>query len=140
MTTDWNERNRAVIEEFRKNAGKLAGSYERMPVLLLTTRGARSGRSHTTPLAYTRDGDRLFVIGSKGGSPTHPDWYRNLVATERVGVEVGAENFEARAVVLKGAERDRAYARQAEQMPFFAEYQKRVSRKIPVIALERIRD
>ncbi len=140
MTTDWNERNRSVIEEFRANAGKVGGNYQRMPVLLLTTKGKKSGRMHTTPLAYTRDGDRLFVIGSKGGSPTHPDWYRNLVADPQVTVEVGPEKFGANAVVLEGKERAQAFTHQAAEMPFFADYEKRVTtRQIPVIALERIR-
>ena len=139
MTTDWNERNRAVIKEFRENAGKVGD--ERMPVLLLTTKGAKTGRSHTTPLAYSGDGHRLFVIGSKGGSPTHPDWYRNLVANPQVTVEVGPDTFEARAVFLQGEERATAFARQAKKMPFFDDYEKSVTtREIPVIALERARD
>jgi len=137
MTNDWNTRNLKVIEEFRANAGKVAGGYVRMPVLLLTTRGAKSGRRHTTPLAYSREGERFFVIASKGGAATNPDWYHNLVANPGVTVEVGAETFEAKASVLIGEERDRAYGRQATEMPFFAEYEKRTPRKIPVIALER---
>ena len=137
MTNDWNTRNLKVIEEFRANAGKVAGRYARMPVLLLTTRGAKTSRSHTTPLAYSRDGERLVVIASKGGSPTNPDWYHNLVANPQVIVEVGREKFEAKASVLTGEERDRAFAQQAAQMPFFADYEKRTPRKIPVIALER---
>jgi len=88
-------------------------------------------------LTYSRDGERFFVIASKGGAPTHPDWYHNLVANPGVTVEVGAESFEAKASVLTGQERDRAYGRQAAEMPFFAEYEKRTPRKIPVIALER---
>lgn len=138
MTTDWNARNVRVIEEFRANAGKVGGNYGRMPLVLLTTRGARSGRLHTTPLAYSRDGQRIVVVASKGGAPTNPDWYHNLLANPTVTVEVGAEKFEARAVVLQGAERDRAFAIQAGHMPFFAEYERRTPRRIPVIALERI--
>jgi deazaflavin-dependent oxidoreductase (nitroreductase family) len=139
MTNEWNTRNLKVIEEFRANAGKVAGGYTRMPVLLLTTRGARTGRRHTTPLAYSRDGERLVVIASKGGSPTNPDWYHNLVANPQVTVEVGAEKFEAWASVLQGDERDRAFRQQAAEMPFFADYEKRTPRKIPVIALARAR-
>jgi len=138
MTTDWNARNLKVIEEFRANAGKVGGNFARMPVVLLTTRGARSGRLHTTPLAFSQDGERILVVASKGGAPTNPDWYHNLVANPTVTVEVGADKFEARAVVLRRAERDRAFAIQAGQMPFFADYEKRTPRRIPVIALERI--
>ena len=107
MKTDWNARNLRVIEEFRANAGKVGGNFARMPVVLLTTRGARSGRLHTTPLAFSRDGDRILVVASKGGAPTNPDWYHNLVANPTVTVEVGAETFEARVVVLKGGARPR---------------------------------
>jgi len=138
MTTDWNARNLKVIEEFRANDGKVGGNFARMPVVLLTTRGARSGRLHTTPLAYSQDGERILIVASKGGAPTNPDWYHNLVANATVTVEVGADKFEARAIVLRGAERDRAFAIQAGQMPFFADYEKRTPRRIPVIALERI--
>ena len=109
-----------------------------MPTLLLTTRGAKSGRLHTTPLVYTRDEETLIVIASKGGSPTHPDWYHNLVANPRVTVEVGAETFEARASVLQGEERRRAFDLQAAAMPFFAEFEKKTPRQIPVIALKRV--
>ena len=105
---------------------------------MLTTRGAKSGRPFTTPLAYSRDGDRLIVIASKGGSPTNPDWYHNLRANPIVTVEVGAESFEARASVLEGEERRRAFDLQATAMPFFAEYEKKTAREIPVIALTRI--
>lgn len=131
------ERNRAVIEEFRKNGGKVAGSWEGRPLLLLTTIGAKSGERRTTPVMYLRDGDRLLVFASRGGAPTNPGWYHNLVAHPDVTVEVAGETFEARASVLAGEERDRLYGRQAELFPMFAEYQRRTSRKIPVIALTR---
>src|SRR5436190_10276998 len=86
--TNWNERNKSVIEEFRASGGR-AGSG---PLLLLTTTGARSGRPHITPLMYLEDGDRLAVIASKGGHPSHPDWFRNLVANPTVTVELESES------------------------------------------------
>jgi deazaflavin-dependent oxidoreductase (nitroreductase family) len=139
MTNEWNARNLKVIEEFRTNRSNVGAGFGRMPTLLLTTRGAKTGRIHTTPLAYTRDGENLIVIASKGGSPTNPDWYHNLVANPRVTVEVGAETFEATASVLRGEERRRAFNQQAAEMPFFADYEKSTSRQIPVIALSRDR-
>lgn len=132
---DQNDYNRQIIEGFRANRSK--GLVEDRPRLLLTTIGARSGQSRTTPMMYFRDGDRLLVIASNAGAPTHPDWYRNLVAHPKVTVEYKAEMFEATAVVMEGAERERLWARIVEQYPFFAEHQTKTTRQIPVIALER---
>jgi deazaflavin-dependent oxidoreductase (nitroreductase family) len=129
--------NRQIIEEFRANAGKVGGNWEGRNLLLLTTTGRKSGKQHTTPLAYARDGDRLLVFGSKAGAPTHPEWFLNLVADPRVVVEVGDERYEADATPLEGEERDRAFAAQAARIPTFAEYQAKTARVIPVIALRR---
>ncbi len=134
---DMNDWNRQTIEEFRANGGKVGGFWEGKPLLLLTTTGAKSGQRRTTPTMYLRDGDRLLIFASKRGAPTNPGWYHNLVAHPQVTVEVGSETYEATATVLKGEERDRLYARQAELYPQFGEYQANTTRKIPVIALER---
>jgi deazaflavin-dependent oxidoreductase (nitroreductase family) len=134
--SDW---NRQTIEEFRANKGKVGGFWEGKPLLLITTTGAKSSQHRTTPTMYMRDGDRMLIFASKGGAPTHPAWYHNLVAHPQVTVEVGTETYEATATVLQGAERDRFYDRQAQLYPQFGEYQTRTNRKIPVIALERIR-
>lgn len=132
------EFNRQLVEEFRANGGKVTGQFADRPLLLLTLTGAKSGRAYTTPLVYTKDKDRLVVIASKGGAPTNPDWYHNLVAHPAATIELGSERFQVKAIVTTGEERERLFKRQAEQMPNFAEYQKNTSRKIPVIALERI--
>jgi len=129
--------NRSTIEEFRANGGKVGGMWEGRPLLLLTTTGAKSGQRRTNPMMYLRDGDRLLVFASKGGAPTNPDWYYNLLAHPQGTVEVGSEVYEADAIVLSGEERDRLYAGQAQLYPQFANYQARTTRKIPVIALER---
>jgi deazaflavin-dependent oxidoreductase (nitroreductase family) len=107
--------------------------------MLLTTTGAKSGLTRVNPLNYSTDGDRIIVIASKGGSSTHPDWYHNLMAHPEVIVEVGTERFPARARVAEGEERTRLFNAQAAQMPYFAEYQRKTPRQIPVIVLERIR-
>src|SRR5206468_12619578 len=109
-------------------------------LLLLTTTGAKSGQQRVAPLAFTRDSERYVVIASKGGSPTSPDWYHNLVANPRVIVEVGTECFPALARVTSGEERERLFAAQAALMPGFAEYQKQTSREIPVGVFERLPD
>ena len=133
-----NDFNRHLIEEFRATSGKVTGQFASAPLLLLTTTGARSGQARTNPLAYSRDGDRLVVIASKGGAPTNPDWYRNLVAHPEATVELGSERFAVRASFPEGEERQRLYAQQAAQMPNFAEYQRNTTRQIPVIVLERV--
>ena len=133
-----NDFNRSVIDEFRSNDGTLSGTFGGTPLLLLTTTGAKSGLKHITPVVYLRDGDRMVVFGSKGGAPTHPAWYHNLVANPTVTVELPGEQFEARAVVIDGEERDRLFAQQKSAMPAFADYEHKTTRVIPVIALERL--
>ncbi len=133
---DRNDWNRRTVEEFRAHQGKVGGVWEGRPLLLLTTTGARSGRRHTTPVMYLREGDRLFVFASKGGAPTHPDWYRNLLAHPDVTVEIGDQTYEALAKPMTGAERDRIYTQWAQMYPQFREYQEKTSRIIPVIELE----
>jgi deazaflavin-dependent oxidoreductase (nitroreductase family) len=130
--------NRKIIEEFHANAGEVGGYFEGATVLLLTSTGARSGRSHTTPLVYLPDGDRYVVIASKGGAPENPDWYYNLLANPRATIEVGTDRFDVTATEVKGDERDRLYARQVERRPSFGEYVHKTSRRIPVIALDRV--
>mgnify|MGYP002403159207 FL=1 len=83
---DRNNWNQQTIEAFRANGGKVGGMWEGRPLLLLTTTGAKSGKQHMVPTMYLRDGDRLLVFASKGGAPTHPDWYRNLVALSLIHI------------------------------------------------------
>lgn len=135
---DYREFNRSLIAEFRANGGRLSGPLEGEQLILLTTIGAKSGRHRTTPVAYTIDSGQLVIIASKEGSPSHPDWYHNLLANPEVTVELGAETFPARASVVKGAERQRLFDQMAAQMPDFARYQQKTPRQIPVVVLERI--
>jgi deazaflavin-dependent oxidoreductase (nitroreductase family) len=131
--------NNPVIESFRANGGRVR--RRTLPLILLTTIGAKSGKPHTTPLNFTTDLDRLVVIASKGGSATHPSWYHNLVAHPEVTIELGTETFRARAVPAEEPERTRLFDQQAAQMPFFDSYRKRVTaRDIPVVVFERVRD
>ena len=132
------ELNQAVIKEFRANQGKVTGQIEGMPVLLLTMTGAKTGRTLTRPLCYSRDGDRIVIIASYGGAPRNPPWYHNLIANPVVTVEVGSEKFKAKAALAAGAERQRLFDAQARLMPFFADYQKKTRREIPVLTLTRV--
>jgi len=134
-----NEFNRKIIEEFRANGGETFGPFKGRPLLLLTTTGAKSGEARTTPLVYSKDGDRIIVIASMGGAPKHPAWFLNLSAHPDVTVELGTEKFVAKASVAQAEERDRLYARQAAEMPAFTEYQQKTTRRIPVVVLERVK-
>jgi deazaflavin-dependent oxidoreductase (nitroreductase family) len=138
FNNDFNAFNDALIDEFRNNGGQVTGMFAGAPLVLITTTGAKSGKRRTSPVVYTTDGDRVVVIASKGGAPTSPDWFHNLVANPDVTVELPTETFEARAKVAEGPERDRLYDTQAALMPNFAEYQKATTRKIPVVVLERV--
>ena len=133
-----NSFNEGVIAEFRANGGKVGGPFAGAPMMILTTTGAKSGQPRTMPLVYTTDGDRYVIIASKGGAPTSPDWFHNLVANPEVTVEVGTETFPARASVPEEPEHARLYDAQAALMPNFAEYQQKTTRKIPVVVLERL--
>lgn len=128
--------NQTIIESFRANDGNVSG-WSRL--LLLTTTGTKTGVQRVSPIAFSTDGDRIVIAASKGGAPTNPSWYSNLLANPIVTVELGPERFRARAtVVTDAAERDRLYAHHAELMPGFADYEKKTTRKIPVVILERI--
>jgi len=132
-----NEYNRKLIEDFRASRGVSDDPFAGRPLLLLTTTGARSGQRRTTPLMYVADRDRLLVIASNAGAPAHPDWYRNLLAHPEATVEVGADTYDVHAVVLEGAERQQLWDKIVESYPFFTEHQAKITREIPLIALER---
>jgi deazaflavin-dependent oxidoreductase (nitroreductase family) len=129
---DW---NRQTIEEFRANQGQVGGVWEGKPLLILTTSGAKSGQPRTNPMMYMRKDDRLFVFASKGGAPSSPDWYYNLIAHPDVTVEIGDQTYQAIAKPVTGEERDRIYDEWAERYPQFREYQEKTTRIIPVIEL-----
>jgi deazaflavin-dependent oxidoreductase (nitroreductase family) len=111
--------------------------WEGFPTLLLTTTGRRTGQQHTTPLIYGQDGDRYLVVGSRGGAPTHPQWYRNLLAQPSVEVQVKADRFRARARPANAAEKPALWQKMVGVYPPYAEYQTRTTREIPVVILER---
>ena len=130
--------NTSLIAEFRANGGRVSGPFANAPLLVLTTIGAKSGRAHTVPVVYSKDGDRLIIIASKGGAPVSPAWYHNLKANPRAVVELGGETFDVNAEITDGAERDRLFQQQAAALPNFNDYQSRTERRIPVIALTRV--
>lgn len=133
------ERNKKIIEEFRANQGKVGGRFEGKTLLLLHSKGAKSGEERINPVACVRDDDRLVVIASKGGAPTNPDWYYNLVANPLVTVEVGTEKLQARAKVAEEPERTRLYNKMVDVMPGFDDYRKNTTRQIPVFVLTPVK-
>jgi deazaflavin-dependent oxidoreductase (nitroreductase family) len=109
-----------------------------VPTLLLTTTGRKSGRAAQLPLIYGKDGDRYVIVASRGGAPDHPGWYKNLVAQPEVQVQVAADRFRARARSATGAERTRLWEAMAKTFPPYDDYQRKTSREIPVVVLERV--
>jgi len=132
---DW---NKGTIDDFRAKGGKGVGHFGDK-LLLITHRGAKSGQVRTTPLVYHRDGDRYVIAASKGGAPTHPAWYHNLVKHPDAEIEVGTEKFKVHArPVPKGPERDRLYAAHGDNFAAFRDYPKKTKRVIPIVVLERV--
>jgi deazaflavin-dependent oxidoreductase (nitroreductase family) len=130
---DWNTK---IIEEFRANGGKVGGPFEGAPLLLLHTTGAKSGRERVNPVMYQEVGSSYAVFASKGGAPTSPDWYHNLLAHPDVSAEIGTETKPLLAREASDDERDRIWSRQKSLYPGFADYEKSTSRRIPVVILE----
>ena len=140
-----NDFNAQVIDEFRANEGRVGGPFEGAPMVLVHHAGRRTGEEHVAPMMYLAgpevgaDDDAIYVFASKGGAPTHPDWYRNLVSAGRGKVEVGTTSYDVTVNELTGDDRDRVYAEQAQRYPGFAEYEVKTRgiRTIPVLELTR---
>ncbi|MET4781450.1 nitroreductase family deazaflavin-dependent oxidoreductase [Glaciihabitans sp. UYNi722] len=136
-----NDFNDRIIAEFRENDGKVGGPFAGAHLVLITSTGAKSGQSRTSPVMYFPDGETVYVIASKAGAPTNPDWYHNLRANPKASLELatddGVERFDATATVVAGPERDRLYAEFSRSNPGFAAYQEKTDRVIPIVAFHR---
>lgn len=130
--------NLQIIDEFRANGGKVGGRFEGAPMLLLTTKGAKSGETHVNPLVYLEDAGRCVIIASYAGGPSNPPWYHNLMAHPNVTIEVGPQTLNVRAEVVPEPERTRLYKKMESMMPAFTQYRQKTTRTIPVIALRRV--
>ena len=133
--TDWNTK---IIEEFRGNGGKVGGPFEGAPLLLLHTTGAKTGREHVSPMMYRKVDGGYAVFASKGGAPTNPDWYHNLVTHPAVQAEIGTQTVDLTARVAGDAEREPIWTAQKSEYPGFAEYEQQTTRQIPVVILEPV--
>jgi proline iminopeptidase len=114
----------------------IAGGAGPVPTLLLVTTGRRSGKKQTLPLIYGQTEGGYVIVASRGGAPTHPGWYFNLVAHPEVSVQVVAERFRATARTASGAERETLWKRMVGIYPPYEQYQARTEREIPVVVLE----
>jgi deazaflavin-dependent oxidoreductase (nitroreductase family) len=127
----------AHLALYRLTGGRIGGQLGGMRVLLLTTRGRKSGQPRTAPLVYFEDGERLVIIGSNGGAPGDPLWWRNLQAAPEADVQVGTETRRMRARLASADERARLWPRVKQENPAYAGYEKKTSRVIPVVLLEQ---
>jgi deazaflavin-dependent oxidoreductase (nitroreductase family) len=139
---DPNDWNASTIAEFRANEGRVGGPFEGAPLVLVHHRGRKSGREHVTPMMYLadeRDDGTIYVFATKGGAPSNPDWYYNLVESGDGTVERGTETYAVTVSEVRGDERDRIYEEQGRRYPGFAEYavQTKGIRTIPVLSLTR---
>ena len=122
---------------YRATKGKLGGSMRKVPILLLTTKGRKTGKVRTTPLMYGRDGDDLVVVASVGGAPQNPAWFHNLKG-HKAQVQIGQDQWKVKAREVEGEERERLWQLMVGLWPSYAEYQKKTSRRLPVLVLERV--
>jgi F420H(2)-dependent quinone reductase len=120
---------------YRATGGRLLGRMGQSPILLLNTVGRKSGKKRATPLLYVVDGEDFVIIASKGGAPTHPAWYLNLVANPDTTVEVGDRKSRVSAEELAGEEKVRLWRRMAEMYPTYDDYQDKTKREIPLLVL-----
>jgi deazaflavin-dependent oxidoreductase (nitroreductase family) len=139
MATDFNA---PIMAEFRANGGRVGGNFEGAPMVLVHHRGRTTGRDYVNPMVYLPhddDADTIYVFASKGGAPTHPDWYYNLVAAGEADVERGTETYHVKVREIVGDERDHVYGEQARRMPSFADYEQKTAgiRVIPVLELTK---
>jgi deazaflavin-dependent oxidoreductase (nitroreductase family) len=139
MAVDYEAWQRNLIADLRANNGMVTqGPKAGRPLMLLTTKGAKSGEERLAIVTFTRDGERYVICASKSGAPTNPHWYHNLLANPVAIVEVGGEVFNVRATETHGAERDRLWDQHATERPEFRDYPNKTSRKIPVFVLDRL--
>lgn len=138
---DTNNRNEKIIAEFRVNDGRVGGSFEGAPMVLVHHRGRKSGRGYVNPLMYLPadcgDEDTIYVFASKAGAPSNPDWYYNLTAAGEATIERGSGTYHVNVSEITGDERDRIYDEQARRFPRFADYARQTTgiRTIPVLEL-----
>lgn len=127
----------AHVRAYRETNGETGYIWNGAPILLLTTKGRQSGEPRTIPIIFTKYGNAYVIMGSRGGSPTHPKWYLNILADPNVELQVKADKFAAVARTAELPERERIWKEALKTWPRYAEYQSRTERQIPVVVIER---
>lgn len=135
MTTIMRAANTVSVGLYRATKGKLMAKVRGLPVLLFTVAGRKTGQLHTTPVAYFTEADRYLVVGSAGGMPTEPNWFRNLRAAETATIEIGDRRIDVAVAVIGPQERPTLWRCIVDQAPFFQRYQDKVQREIPLARL-----
>jgi len=125
------------VRVYRETNGEQGYLWNGVPILLLTTKGRKSGEPRTIPIIFTPYKDSFVIIASKGGSPTHPKWYLNILEEPKVAVQIKAETFKAVARTATSPERELIWAEALKSWPNFDVYQSRTTRQIPVVVIER---
>jgi proline iminopeptidase len=127
------------VRRYRETGGEIGHEWrEGSTILLLTTKGRKSGEPRTTPLIYAQDGANYVIVASKGGAPEHPGWYENLSKDPSVELQVKDDVFAARARTAEGEERERLWRKANEVWRHYDEYATKTDREIPVVVLERV--
>lgn len=137
MAIDFLAYNKPIIEEFRANKGVVGGDYEGLPLALITTKGAKTGKDRVSPVSYINDGDRVVITATNAGLDYHPQWYHNVCADPNLTVEILGEKYEATAKEIDGEERERLWEELVASNRRLGRYQSKTSRRIPVLVLER---
>jgi deazaflavin-dependent oxidoreductase (nitroreductase family) len=125
------------VRVYRETNGERGYHWRGTTILLLTTKGRKSGEQRTMPLIHCTDDGRWVVVASKGGAPDHPGWFKNLEADPEATIEVRGETIHVRARVAEGQERERLWSVMTEVWPDYDQYQGRTDRQIPIVVLER---
>ncbi|PFG40987.1 deazaflavin-dependent oxidoreductase (nitroreductase family) [Georgenia soli] len=131
---------RRQVAEYEASEGQRANTMQGLPIVVVTMRGARSGKVRKVPLMRVEHGGTYVAVASQGGAPKHPQWYHNLVAHPEVRVQDGAQVVSARARIVTGDERAQWWERAVAAFPQYAQYQERTEREIPVFLLEPVSD
>lgn len=136
QTMAWRAFQASHVALFRASRGRIGTRMGDVRILLLHHTGRKSGAQRVSPLLYVEDGDRIAIIASKGGHPSHPAWFHNLMASPDTEVELGSERRGVHARVAEGEERERIWTKAASVWPDYDRYKARTARQIPVVVLD----
>jgi deazaflavin-dependent oxidoreductase (nitroreductase family) len=123
------------VRQYEETGGKVGHDWNDTKILILHTKGRKSGATRKNPLIYGRDGDNYMVVASKGGAPDHPDWYKNLMAHPDTTIQVWGEKIPVKAHTASAAEKARLWSTMTKEWPDYDKYQEKTEREIPLVIL-----